>query len=176
MFLTTIFSDRQKIDPKLEMKILLNLAIILKQGSRPSVHVSSFCIFLSFVWSNYSDLTNRPGPPKGSVLEAKSPYFRKSRLVKYYNLGRFVHSILTSFYRRVSDAKFLSNIVSRTHNQTSIWIWTRGGKSHQAFNGPGPGIRQTWNNSAAFVFHFMRNDQMACCKSEHVNTAVIACC
>ena len=28
------------------------------------------------IWSNYSDLT-RPGPPKGSVLEGKSPYFRE---------------------------------------------------------------------------------------------------
>ena len=38
-------------------------------------------------WSNYSDLT-RPGPPKGSYLEGKSPYFRISRLVKYDNLAR----------------------------------------------------------------------------------------
>ena len=27
-------------------------------------------------------------PPKGSFLEGESPYFRKSRLVKYYNLAR----------------------------------------------------------------------------------------
>ena len=40
-----------------------------------------------FVWSNYSDLT-RPGPPKGSVLEGKSPAISgKSRLVKYCNLA-----------------------------------------------------------------------------------------
>ena len=137
-------------------------------------HLSVFSFHLSgqIIATSRTDL----GPQKVAFWKGNPLISGKSRLVKYYNLGRFVHSILTSFYRRVSDAKLLSNIVSRTHNQTSIWIWTRGGKSHQAFNGPGPGIRQTWNNSAAFVFHFLRNDQMACCKSEHVDTAVIACC
>ena len=43
----------------------------------------------SQVWSNYNDLTNRPGPPKASVLEGKSPAISgKSRLVKYYNFGQ----------------------------------------------------------------------------------------
>ena len=32
--------------------------------------------YSGLIWSNYSDLT-RPGPPKGSVLEGKSPYFRE---------------------------------------------------------------------------------------------------
>ena len=27
------------------------------------------------IWSNYSDVTGVPGPPKGSVLEGKCPYF-----------------------------------------------------------------------------------------------------
>ena len=30
----------------------------------------------NWIWSKYSELT-RPGPPKGNVLEGKSPYFRK---------------------------------------------------------------------------------------------------
>ena len=37
-------------------------------------------------WSNYSDLT-RPGPPKGSVLEGKSPYFTKTQVGEILSFG-----------------------------------------------------------------------------------------
>ena len=47
----------------------------------------------SWIWSNYSDLT-RPGPPKGSVLEGKSPYFREIRVGEIlFHLARWITTV-----------------------------------------------------------------------------------
>ena len=59
----------------------------------PIIFPVNFIALMTSVWSNYSDLT-RPGPPKGSGLEGKSPYFREIRLVKYYNLARSVELVV----------------------------------------------------------------------------------
>ena len=44
---------------------------------------------VQFILTSFHDLT-RPRPPKKVAEEAKSPYFRTSRLVKYSSLDRFI--------------------------------------------------------------------------------------
>ena len=44
---------------------------------------------MAYVWSNYSDLTRLKTPNGGSVREIPE-ISGKSRLVKYYNLARYV--------------------------------------------------------------------------------------
>ncbi len=57
------------------------------------------------IGSKYSDLTNRPGPPKGSFLEGKSLVSGKSRLVKCYNLARLGGS--SAFSLTLISGKFM---------------------------------------------------------------------
>ena len=60
------------------------LVIYLEDGLEMSPD-SKWCKWLWFLVQLGRDLTNRPGPPKGSVWEGKSPAISgKSRLVKYY--------------------------------------------------------------------------------------------
>ena len=46
---------------------------------------------VAFIWPNFIATSHDRFPPKGSVLEGKSPAISvKSRLLKYYNLARFI--------------------------------------------------------------------------------------
>ena len=99
-------------------------AIWLPRSKCPLVQVDKTFLFTQvYIWSNYSDLT-RPGPQKCSWGREMGPLISgKSRLVKYYNLARYIYI----YYTYISwFANSFMVCVSQSHEASHIPVpWSQ---------------------------------------------------